>query len=942
MMNKPKHLKFLFAIAAVMLFSSLTAQEPYWQQQVNYRLQVSLDPSGNSLNAFAKIQYTNNSPDTLGYIWFHLWPNAYKNDQTAFSDQLLKIGRTDFYFSKKEDRGFINRLDFRINDKIVKTEDHPEHIDIIKLLLQEPLLPGDSVTITTPFHVQLPKNFSRGGHFNNTYQVTQWYPKPAVYDKNGWHPMPYLDQGEFYSEFGNYEVAIEVPETFVIAATGDPQFEVQNSYRIPPQPLKKKKPSAAAKKIKPVPYNWSTVPRKTYVFKQERIHDFAWFADTAFSVLKDTLTLPSGKIVTVQSYFRLQNQPLWANSLYFLKSAIRYYSSWLGEYPYNTVTAVDGYQGFSGGMEYPTITIITGATTLKSLDLTIFHEVGHNWFQGILATNERQFPWMDEGINSYYEDRYASLKYPYFKKKNGITQFINDPRLPALMYKNQARIKQDQPINTPSDSFSAANYGMIAYTKSAEWMKKLQHDLGLNKFDQAMKDYYANWAFRHPYPEDFKTAISASAKVDLDSNFALLDKKGILPPPARKPLRIVPLYQLRKTYDYQPIFITPVIGYNTFNGLMPGIAFHNYSLPLPKLNFAVAPFYGLKSKSLNGWSRFAYQWYPNRVFQNIELSSVLSKFNQENFIDSVGNQTTLAFHKIAPSLKFVFKELDPASNTMKFLQFRYFRIGEDQLSFTRDTVTNNEIFIKSKNRYNIGQARFVMENSRVLYPYRGEMIAEVNENFLRLAFTGNYFFNFTGKGGINARLFVGKFIYTTNKTPLLQFNTDRFHLNMSGPNGTEDYTYSAPFIGRRSYEGFASQQMMIRDGAFKVRTDLLSSKIGKTDNWLTAINLTMDVPARLNPLQALPIKIPLKLFADVGTNGDAWNSDSEESRFLYDAGIQVSLLQGLVSFYVPLLYSSVYKDYFKSVPGNNFFQRISFSINVQDMSVKKLTKMFTQ
>ncbi len=940
-MNKLQDLKFLLILTIMFSLSSLHAQQPYWQQQVDFRIQVSLNPADNSLDAFENIQYTNNSPDTLRFIWFHVWPNAYKNDKTAFSDQMLKNGRTDFYFSDKDKKGFINRLDFRINDKVVKTEDHPEHIDIIKLILPQPLAPGQSVSITTPFHVQLPFNFSRGGHYNNTYQVTQWYPKPAVYDKNGWHPMPYLDQGEYYSEFGNYEVTIDVPERFVVAATGDPQFEVKNSYRIPAIP-KKKKPAPAGKKVKPVVVNWESMPRKSYIYKQERVHDFAWFADTSFSVLKDTLRLPTGKLVTVQSYFHLQDQQLWGNSIYYLKSAIRYYSQWLGEYPHNTVTAVQGYQGFTGGMEYPTITIITGATSMKDLDLTIFHEVGHNWFQGTLATNERKFPWMDEGMNTYYEERYAALKYPYFKKHNGVFAFLGDPRLNALLYKNQAKIKMDQPINTPADSFSATNYNLIAYTKTSEWMKRLDHKLGHNQFDKAMRDYYANWAFKHPYPEDFRQSVTASTGVNPDSSFALLEEKGILPPRIRKPVRLVPLYKIRKTYDYQPVFLTPVLVYNTFNGLMPGLAIHNYSLPLPRLNFAIAPFYGVKSKALNGWGRVAYQWYPNRIFQNIELSMIASKFNQNSFRDSLGKEFTLAFTKIAPSLRFQLKEADPTSTTVKFFQFKYFDIQEDQLRFNRDTITNTENLSKVKGKYNITQGRFVIDNTRVLYPYRGEMMAEVNKDFVRLAFTGNYFFNFSGKGGVKARFFLGKFIYTNNKTSLKEFETERFHLNMTGPNGYEDYTYSNFYIGRTAFEGFPSQQIMIRDGAFKVRTDLLSAKVGRSDNWLSAVNLTMDVPSRLNPLSVLPIKIPLKIFADFGTNGEAWEKDSEEDRFLYDAGLQVSFLKEIINIYIPVLYSKVYKDYFESTPNNNFFQRISFSINIQDITVRKLTQQFNQ
>src|SRR5438552_225321 len=205
----------------------------YWQQQVNYTIDVSLNDKDHSLDGFEKIEYINNSPDTLKFIWFHLWPNAYKNDKTAFSDQLLENGNTKFYFSDKEQKGYINRLAFKVNNITAIIEDHPQHIDIVKLMLPEPLPSGQRATITTPFHVKLPYNYSRGGHDGQSYQITQWYPKPAVYDRKGWHPMPYLEQGEFYSEFGSFDVSITVPKNYVVAATGELQNDPDSpdSYR---------------------------------------------------------------------------------------------------------------------------------------------------------------------------------------------------------------------------------------------------------------------------------------------------------------------------------------------------------------------------------------------------------------------------------------------------------------------------------------------------------------------------------------------------------------------------------------------------------------------------------------------------------------------------------------------------------------------------------------
>ena len=199
-----------------------------------------------------------------------------------------------------------------------------------------------------------------------------------------------------------------------------------------------------------------------------------------------------------------------------------------------------------------------------------------------------------------------------------------------------------------------------------------------------------------------------------------------------------------------------------------------------------------------------------------------------------------------------------------------------------------------------------------MYPYRGELKIEQGKDFIRAAFTGNYFFNYAKEGGLNVSFFAGKFFYTGSKTFTKQFETDRYHLNMTGPNGYEDYTYSDYFIGRNKFEGTASQQIMVRDGGFKVRTELLADKIGKTDDWLMAVNFSTTIPSNINPLNVLPFKIPLKIFADIGTYAEAWEKNSTEDRFLFDAGLHIPLFKETINIYIPLFYSNVYKDYIKS------------------------------
>jgi hypothetical protein len=370
---------------------------------------------------------------------------------------------------------------------------------------------------------------------------------------------------------------------------------------------------------------------------------------------------------------------------------------------------------------------------------------------------------------------------------------------------------------------------------------------------------------------------------------------------------------------------------------MLGVVLHNYSLPLNRFQFLVAPLYATKSKQLNGLGRLSYSFFPGDNGQKFEAALAGASFTGDNFTDSTNTIHTQRFSKIVPSLKFVFANKNPRSSITKFMQWKTFLITEQGLLFTRDTVTQMDLITyPSESRY-INQLQFVIQNNRVLYPYSGAVQVEQGDGFARAAFNGNYYFNYAKKGGLNVRLFAGKFFYLGDKTFLKQFQTDPYHLNMTGPKGYEDYTYSNYFLGRNEFDKFSSQQIMIRDGGFKVRTDLLSNKIGKTDNWLIAANLTSTIPAAINPLSALPFKLPVKIFLDFGTYAEAWKKNAETGKFIYDAGLQLSLFRNIVNIYIPVLYSKVYKDYIKStIIEKRFWKNISFSIDIQNINLKKL------
>ncbi len=520
MISKKSGLLFL-----LLFYSCIMSAQAYFQQEVNYTISVKLDDKKNELSAFETLIYKNNSPTPLSFIYMHLWPNGYKDNTTCLAKQLLEDGSTKMYFAKEDEFGYIDSLEFKVNGTRVLCEYVKDSLDICKLKLNEPLLPGASITITTPFHVKIPSaTISRLGHIGQSYMITQWYPKPAVYDRNGWNYMPYLNQGEFYSEFGNYDVSITVPSNYVLAATGDitdgeKELDWLNAKVAETQAI-----ITFDRNDMNFPPSDSTT--KTLRFKQSNVHDFAWFCDKRYHVLKSEVITPhKGNKVTTWAFFTNAEADLWTQAPAYINDAIHYYSLWNGDYPYNNCTAVDGTISAGGGMEYPNITVIGTSHDAFELDVVITHEVGHNWFYGMLGSNERMHAWMDEGINSYNENRYVETKYP----EMGLAESIGAGRLEKLLhlkrFKHKAEYElgynmtavknEDQPIELPAYDYTETNYGCDVYYKSAIVFDYLRAYLGDSLMDKAMQAYFEQWHFKHPMPADFRKVMEETTGKDL-------------------------------------------------------------------------------------------------------------------------------------------------------------------------------------------------------------------------------------------------------------------------------------------------------------------------------------------------------------------------------------------------------------------------------------------
>lgn len=518
-------------LLALLLFTRSSAQDNYWQQHLRYDIKAELNDKEKSVSGSEKIIYKNNSPSTLDFIWFHIWPNAYKNDSTALLQQL----KNDKERSKKMESygvGSIDSLKFVINDEPAKTEAHPnpQYIDVIKLMLNKPLLPGDSITISTTFKVMLPPYFSRSGYADDEFIICQWYPKPAVFDKNGWHEFPYLDMGEFYSEYADYTVSITMPSEYVLGATGT----LQNQDELKAYKTIGAKNNIDRKGKRELYKPLNKDAKKTLHYYAEQVPDFAWFAKKDFVIQYDTVQLSGGKIIDAFSYYHNKKGTIWNNSIDFIKSGVSKYDGWVGSYEYPVVQVVEGPKNnSSGGMEYPMITLITSPDAKDEvLDAVIAHEIGHNWFMSMLGSNERMHTWMDEGLNSYLQFRYEAEKYrtnqifgdaiPKDVKKLPLDDFLR-----TIYNAIGANVPMPSAMETPADKFpDSEQYGLTSYVKTALWMYMLESAVGWDKTEAALHNYYNKWKNKHPQPEDMQAAFEEAVGAKLDKFFELTKKEG--------------------------------------------------------------------------------------------------------------------------------------------------------------------------------------------------------------------------------------------------------------------------------------------------------------------------------------------------------------------------------------------------------------------------------
>ena len=917
------------------------------------------------MNANEIIQYTNHSRTTLKSLFFHLWPNAYKDQTTALAKQLLAHGATDFYYSYPEQKGFIFQLSFTQDTTLLQLKYDSINPDIVEVILAKPILPESTIELKIPFRVAIPDGmFSRMGHQEKQYQISQWYPKPAVFDKSGWHKFPFLDQGEFYAEFGNYDVSITLPKSYVLAATGELQSTHSDDSIF-----------------------------TTYHYSQNNIHDFAWFCDPTYKIIKGEIELPhSHRKVTTYAYYLPEHESFWSNAVSDINAAIYYYSLWVGDYPYDVCKAVDGALSAGGGMEYPTITVVSGASEAVGLDNVIAHEVGHNWFYGILGSNERDHAWMDEGINSFYEMRYMNLRYPSltllhrtFKNDLLNLNHYSSTYEHYLNYALMASKNLDQPIELTSAKFTKSNYPAIVYSKTALILNYLQAYLGEDSFDRAMQDYFETFKFKHPQPEDFSRLLIKNTKQNLSWFFddllnsnrkidyaleavitssdsvmhirvankgevagpfpiaAVKDKKCMkqiwyqgfkgemtvdfpkgdydqlkidyfekIPELDRSnnsmfihkalfettpPLKFQPLISLKNPNANQ-VFFSPVAGWNQSNGIMLGMAFYNTTLPLPQTDYQLVPMYAFNNRDLAGYAAISHDFYPvKNQPQHFQLALNASRFA------FTPQPTSYDYVKIAPSITYFFKPSNPLS------------VVADKIA-----LRSVSIFQTNGNHYTINQCLYTHEVKRAINPSTTKLDAQQIGAMLKTSIEFRQLINLNSyKNDIEVRCFAG--VAWQNAFYKQSDNTNNYSFKISGWSGNQDYMYDNVFFDRQSSTGMLSQQFVEQDGGFKINTML-----GQTNRWLLAVNLKTSFHSTRF----------FQLYADVGK---AANDAMAASSFLYEAGIDLSVVNNFLDIYLPVVLCNQFTTNLQS-NHIDYLQQIRFTLNINLLNPFNFIKNF--
>jgi hypothetical protein len=951
-----KHLFLIYSLLFIVLNSwGLNAEkQAIWQQKTRMSIAAFMDPENQALKAHVAIQYENNSPDTLNYIIFNVWGNAFRDQSTAYAKQLISQGLDRFYFSSEDEKGYIDSLKFFAEGAIeLKFKTDSENQECVIVLLEKPLLPKQTINFEYTYRYKIPKLLSRGGFSKDILALTQWYPKPAVYDVNKWNAMPYLEQGEFYSEYcDNITVKIKLPVDYVVAATGN-----------------------LIQKLNSIDKRGQSLKELTYT--ENNVHDFAFFVSKTFNIMGKKVKLKNGDSVLIELYTTdsFSNEKKYvknSNVLNYVESALNSFNS-LGRYEYNTCKVVIGPQNAGEGMEYPTITICKDNTPE-----TIFHEVGHNWFYGMIGSNERKHPWMDESLNTFFSTKFLN------QLNNQISKdFVNDSQFyqkqssshyswyhsSILAYQLTERQGIQQSVSLPSDQFYRYNYAGLLYAKGPLLFAYLNQFLGDSLFLACNNYYFEKWKFKHPLPSDMKACFEDVSGQNLDWFFnellisnkpidvvykhgkyfidglPLLDsiwshKRTIHP----NPYGFLPEINFNNNGQKKTLFsfripfglpsyhslisldLMPILGYNYYDKMYAGLALNHHFFNVKKLQFIAMPSWSFTQKKLIGYARISGNIY-NGINQ---LSSVSVGTQGQTFSLAMASRIN-QYYRFNPFLKFNFDSKD----INRQLEEKYFILNFINTGIIQKTYryTNNGLYLYPNYlNWNYIKTTYVYDNhhpiNRIGFKWNSEYgynytVGSTNSQYAKtwLNLVYNYKYD-KGNKFFRTEFFGGLFLKKSDGIDVRMFSVAN--------NGNNDYLFQEALMGRTENSSgniLLSHQLISGGGNMR---NLIP--ISASDRWMLALNNDFNLPGI----------IPLKIYLDLAYFGVTRRINQiqifAKPDLFYTAGLSLELFHNTLEIFVPLIYSKQFKGY--SNWNYNAFNSIGFKLNLNQLEPARLARNF--
>ena len=494
------HKKLGWLLFGVLSTLSIQAQPDRWQQRIRYNMKVDMDVTTNRMKGISKIEYFNQSPDTLYRLFFHTYWNAFQPG-SSMDVRSRELGKNKLFESGRGSDGLD--WDERVKDRISKLTPNEigyqrisqltingvpqklkDHETILEVILTKPVLPKSKINIDLQFEAQVPLQIRRSGRDNKEgirYSMSQWYPKMVEYDYQGWNANPYIAR-EFYGVWGDYDVQITIDKNYLVAAGGDLLNPQETGFGYPG--------GEAAK----VPVG----EKLTWKWQANNVHDFMWAADPTYKLI--TRNLSNGPLIRVV-YKKVDSLEVnWQRLADSMVSAYPIIARTFGAYPYKTYTFI---QGGDGGMEYPMATLIKSASIG-----TAIHEWMHSWFQMMMGTNESLYPWMDEGFTDYATNRVMAE----MKRQTGF--YYNGS---YRSYFALVRSGYEEPASTHSDHYNTNYaYSVASYSKGAVFLAQLGYIVSDSVLDKILLSYYNTWRFKHPNPNDFIRIAEKESGMELD------------------------------------------------------------------------------------------------------------------------------------------------------------------------------------------------------------------------------------------------------------------------------------------------------------------------------------------------------------------------------------------------------------------------------------------